>query len=401
MLAPVFEQMLTPLMGSGQGDSGPDQCVAARCTEEFRRSLILADRPQITKFEKTFPEEASAIQRMTRRAACAVITNYCQDTSVDPRAKAFRDQHAKAHGCVRANFIVRDDLPDEFAVGVFRRGARYHAVVRFSNARPTPQSDRKWDGRGMAIKLLGAPERTVLSILVPDLARHWEQDFVLGSYPVFFCRNIVDYEQFMDALLAPTGNWCEWLVRAAKWAVFIVGHPRQMLLFLRIGMKKITDPLNATYHSMAPYLFGDDRVVRYIVSPSAVDNGLAPRPGRSQSADFLREALAAELDPVRRPGERVLLDFSINLLNAADANKVEDATRWWNGPLDQKVLLGHIEIPVQNFATPDDIYACENIAFNPWNCLWQHQPLGSLNRMRLAVYLVSLQVRHKLNMLAQ
>ena len=32
--------------------------------------------------------------------------------------------------------------------------------------------------------------------------------------------------------------------------------------------------------------------------------------------------------------------------------------------------------------------------------LEQHRPLGSINRMRLAVYLASLQVRQKLNMVA-
>src|SRR5215471_17346913 len=29
--------------------------------------------------------------------------------------------------------------------------------------------------------------------------------------------------------------------------------------------------------------------------------------------------------------------------------------------------------------------------FSPWNCLPEHRPLGSINRMRLAVYLASLQ----------
>jgi hypothetical protein len=30
--------------------------------------------------------------------------------------------------------------------------------------------------------------------------------------------------------------------------------------------------------------------------------------------------------------------------------------------------------------------ACEDLAFNPWNGLKAHQPLGSLNRARLSVY---------------
>ncbi|HYU52678.1 MAG TPA: hypothetical protein VEK37_07020, partial [Gemmatimonadaceae bacterium] len=49
---------------------------------------------------------------------------------------------------------------------------------------------------------------------------------------------------------------------------------------------------------------------------------------------------------------------------------------------------------------PNQEYECEHMTFNPWNCLEQHRPLGSINRMRLAVYLASLQVRQKLNMVA-
>jgi hypothetical protein len=62
--------------------------------------------------------------------------------------------------------------------------------------------------------------------------------------------------------------------------------------------------------------------------------------------------------------------------------------------------LGRIEIPKQNFLPPNQEYECEHMTFNPWNCLEQHRPLGSINRMRLKVYLASLQVRQKLNMVA-
>ncbi len=40
------------------------------------------------------------------------------------------------------------------------------------------------------------------------------------------------------------------------------------------------------------------------------------------------------------------------------------------------------------------------MTFNPWSRLEQRRPLGSINRMRLAVYLASLQVWQKLNMVA-
>jgi hypothetical protein len=64
------------------------------------------------------------------------------------------------------------------------------------------------------------------------------------------------------------------------------------------------------------------------------------------------------------------------------------------------VQLGTIAIPKQTFLSPEQIYDGERMTFNPWNCVPQHQPVGSVNRMRLAVYLASQQVRRTLNMVA-
>lgn len=393
-----FARMLAPVLRRSEAVVTPDHI--ARYASEFLNSLVLPYPPPNPRFENAFPGEADAIRRMSLLTIRTVLTNYYDGRSLDPAIKARRDQHAKAHGCVHGEFIVREDLPDEFAVGIFQQKARqYRAIVRFSNARPTPQSDKKWDGRGMAIKLVDLTQPTALSGLASGLAPHWEQDFVLGSFPVFFCRDIVDYQKFMDAVVAPTGSWRERFVWLAKWFIFTVGHPRQMLLFLRIAMNKIDNPLRATYHSMAPYLFGDDKVVRYIVSPVGAANKPPPARGRSQTADFLRDALAAGLDPVGHPGDKVVFDFSIQVRGAAGAADVENAMRWWKRRFDEIVRLGRIEIPVQNFQASDDLCACENRTFNPWNSLSEHRPVGSLNRMRLAVYLASLQVRHRLNMI--
>jgi hypothetical protein len=48
------------------------------------------------------------------------------------------------------------------------------------------------------------------------------------------------------------------------------------------------------------------------------------------------------------------------------------------------------------FLAQNQLYDCEHMVFNPWNCLPEHGSLGSLNRMRLPVYLASRQVRRKL-----
>ena len=95
-----------------------------------------------------------------------------------------------------------------------------------------------------------------------------------------------------------------------------------------------------------------------------------------------------------------MFDFSIRVRQAATSDDVEDASRWWTRPQERIVRLGSIAIPKQSFLAQNQLYDCEHMVFNPWNCLPEHRPLGSVNRICLAVYLASRQARRKLNMVA-
>ena len=107
-----------------------------------------------------------------------------------------------------------------------------------------------------------------------------------------------------------------------------------------------------------------------------------------------------DLDPrTHQGGDDVVFDFSIRVRHAATSDDVEDV-RWWTRPLERIVRLGSIAIPQQSFLAQNQLYDCEHMVFNPWNCLPEHRPLGSVNRMRLAVYFASRRVRRKLNMVA-
>jgi hypothetical protein len=368
---------------------------------DLANSLELVDRPMpLNGFERAAPDEALLIGRMARLAAAAVVENYCEMKSSNVSACAMRDQHAKSHGCVKAEFIVRDDLPVDFTTSLFRPSARYDTLVRFSNGQGKPQSDRKLDGRGLSIKLYGVEGTTFLRKLAPERTPAGEHDFLFSSFPVFFCKNAVDYSEFMDAVSARHDTWREKLAWLWRWSWFIVRHPRQFITFLAVGFIRITNPLTATYHSMSPYLYGEDRVVRYLVSPEKPQQGPArwwtylclPR-----SPNFLRDALVRDLRPGVADGD-VVLDFSVRVRHSATPQDVENAARWWTRPRDRVTQLGKIRIPRQEFEAPNQLFDTERMMFSPWNCLPEHRPLGSINRMRLAVYLASLQVRGKLNM---
>ena len=309
-----------------------------------------------------------------------------------------RAQHAKHHGCVQASFVVHQDLAPEFAVGVFRPGARYPAVIRFSNAMGSRQSDKSVDGRGMAVKLRDVSGTSLLWAQRPQHGAT-EQDFLISGHPVFFCRNVDDYTAFMTMLALPRNTRVESIIGLAKFALFFLRRPFRVLrAFVATAIQPVTSPVEMVYHSMTPYKFGADKVVRYIATPLAKPSR-APKKNRGALGEnYLHDALVATLSPDRHPdGAPIAFDFAIQIRHAPTSTDVEDTNLQWRGRNDETVSLGRIEIPMQRFDMANQEMACEDISFNPWNCLQEHRPLGSLNRMRLAVYMASTQVRHRLN----
>jgi hypothetical protein len=274
---------------------------------------------------------------------------------------------------------------------------RYEAVLRFSNSQGQPQADRKMDGRGMAIKLEGAAGENLLDGALSKAVASGDQDFVLANHPVFFGRDVPDYARFMMVLHRPRDTWRQQLLWWVRFILFFLLRPRLGLIFFRHSRKKVASPLTETYHSMAAYLLGEDSVVRYVATPVGAQ---LPTPDAT-SDDYLREALVAALDPLRpAPSGQSLpaFDFAIQVRAAPTPDDAEDASRAWDGPDDRVVPVARIVIGRQDVAAPAGPYACEGLSFNPWNAQPEHRPIGGLNRMRLAVYLASTQVRRRLNL---
>ena len=407
-LAEFGQMLLAAVRPSQAGPAQTSSATPARYRELVNSLELPPDRPMpLHELERAVPGEATLGLRMARIAAEAVITNYCEMKATDCCIHAMRDQHAKSQACVTAVFTVRNDLPAEFTTDLLHPGARYPATVRFSNGVGIQQSDRKIDARGMSIKLHEVKTETILRMLAPDKAAAGEHDFALSSFPIFFCKNVTDYTQFMNAVSAPHATWLEKLRQGLLWLKFILKYPRQFYLFLRTAVETlltIRNPLTATYHSMSPFLLGEHKVVRYLVCPPGSQNENTTWRNLAfwtQSKNFLREALVRDLDPhAHHPGDDVLFDFCVRVRHDATSDDVEDASRWWTRPQDRVVPLASIAIPKQSFLAQNQLYDCEHLVFNPWNSLPEHRPLGSVNRMRLAVYLASRQVRRKLNMVS-
>lgn len=298
---------------------------------------------------------------------------------------ARRGAHAKQHGCLDATFEVRDDIPEEFRRGVAATPRSFPAKIRFSNGSEEIQPDRTGDGRGLAIKLEGVEGQR----LRDDLGEPGSQDFLLVSHENFFCKDVETYRVFrafrdlgkLGTLLA---------------ILSLVPHPRQVVTILRLLiLTKDYDLLETEYHSMTCQLWGEGRTVRLSASP--VDPvTLAPisprKEGRRDTRDYLRDVLAKRLDEAN--GREAAFELAIHV-GTNDPALIEDPTRSWKHA--RRIPVATIRIAPQNFDTPERRQQGERIAFNPWNVLTAHRPLGGLNRVRLAVYLASSTLRQELN----
>ena len=71
-----------------------------------------------------------------------------------------------------------------------------------------------------------------------------------------------------------------------------------------------------------------------------------------------------------------------------EEDPIDDACKVWKSPVFR---VGHLEIFPQQVETTVELG--DKLAFNPWNCLVAHEPLGSINALRKEAYRASAENR--------
>jgi hypothetical protein len=275
-----------------------------------------------------------------------------------PTGPVKRFNQGRAAGCVRAQFTVLDTLAPEHRVGIFASPRTYDAWIRFANA--SSQSDREKDVRGMAIRVSGVTGEN----LTPGESR---QDFVLNSHPVMVAANTKDFLELLKAMDA--GGF--------RQVGYFLSHPRSAVIGFQ-ARQQPTSHLDIPYWSATPYLFGPGRAVKYIVRPCEPSASTQPP---AVTDTYLTDALRERL----RNGD-ACFDFGIQLQTGARAMPIEDATVEWKEADSPSRVVARIRIPRQDVGDAETMRLCEESAFNPWNSLVEHRPLGSMNRSRREIY---------------
>jgi hypothetical protein len=291
-----------------------------------------------------------------------------------------RDAHAKPHGCVRAVFEV-PEAQAGFRHGVFAHPGSYEAWVRFSNGTVPSLADTEKDARGMAIKLMGVSGPQLLD---PRLAGS-TQDFVMINSPNFFVRRLDDYAELerQSAKNTPFRYFfADGSLNPFRWKL------RELYLGLSTRKAATASPLSDQYYSMSAYRLGPQTVK---FSARSCDNPVAGGTDRS-NPNFLRDAM----QDVLRYEDACFL-FMVQVRDEDSRMPVEDTTVRWSEKDSPFVPVARVYIPRQDFDTPAQNEMCENLSFNPWHGLTDHQPLGKVNEMRRELYLYTAAFRRSRN----
>jgi len=289
-----------------------------------------------------------------------------------------RGGNTKTHGIVRAEFIVRDDVPAHMRHGVFAVPKTFQAWVRFSG--PGPNMPADIDDVGFvscAIKLMGVPGPK----LIED--EKWTQDFISVSTPTFVTPDISSNAHLQVHVL-----------RGTPILYFLTTGFQHFLDLIMQGLwnETQTSPLEAQYWSCVPYLIGPGQAMMYSVRPKTPEYSWVPGLPFWTSPTYLREAMAKTLS------ERdVELDFLVQVQTDPFRMPIENAGVRWPVKLSPYEPVATLRLPKQKFDSPAQFAFARNLSYTPWHCIAEHRPLGNQNRARRRMYWELRRLRQTMN----
>jgi len=316
-----------------------------------------------------------------------------------------RATHAKSHGCVTGTFVLNDMIPERFKAGLFddRQSKKtYQAWIRYTSA-GRDGDDTEVDARAMSIKLLNVQGRKIWEDDGYPDEELTTQDWLGITSSVFPLDDPKSYSDFLRFQATPNPAKAIWLTLK-----YLVGptwwNPlswRWHFAMVGAGVKKagaaMTNPLTGTYYSATAYQWGQS-AVKYQFVPCHVNQTRKSIDEQhyGKSGDYLRLAMMRHLDPNADSGPDDEVCFYFNVMEQTDPclQPIDDPSIEWEG---QWVNLATVHIPRQHFARDDQVRFCDAVAFSPWNGLSEHRPLGAVNVGRKVSYIVSRDIRNRLN----
>ena len=278
-----------------------------------------------------------------------------------------RGGNTKTHGIVRAEFTVRDDLPEHMRRGIFAEPRTYPAWVRFSGPGPyiTPDIDDV-GFMSMSIKLMGVPGPKLLD------DERFTQDLFGTSVPTF-----VTPDTRANAKLQ------RWSLKNAQLFYFVNFSETHILdgVMNLLWTKTQSSPLESEYFSCIAYLLGEGQAMQYSFRSRLRTRTRVPRLPLRPPDNYLRDAMVATLSK-----QDVEFDILLQVQTDPFLMPIENSAVMWPIKVSPRVPAAVLHIPRQSFDSPEQLEFPRVLSYNPWHCLPEHRPLGNVGRARKRMY---------------
>jgi hypothetical protein len=352
---------------------------------DFPTRHLLQPLPYDPSYEVPEEGEAQTIAGLTE-AMHNIAATVDKDTG-----HAHRGVHAKSHGLLRGELQVLDNLPPDYSQGLFGHpGGAWPVVLRLSTTPGDVLDDKVSTPRGMALKIIGVPGQR-LADGIGDVT----QDFVMVNGPTFQSPTA---KQFLGSvkLLAATTDKAPGLkkalssaLRGAEKVVEAVGGESATLKGL--GGHPETHILGETFFTVAPILYGRHMAKLSLVPVSPELQALKDQPvDLDHKPNGLRAAVVDFISS--RSAE---WELRVQLCTDLAEMPIEDASVEWTAPW---VAVARLKAePQAGWTHGLSVLVDDGMQFNPWHCLAAHRPIGSIMRVRRAVYAASARFRAERN----
>jgi hypothetical protein len=200
-------------------------------------------------------------------------------------------------------------------------------------------------------------------------------DFLMQNSDIFFVDTATDFCEFTQAGVVH-----------GDYNPYLNAHPVTKRI-LKEMEKPVDSVLTTAYWSGLPYSFGGERYVKYKLEPETNDGTQPP-----DDANYLATDLARRL---RTGGAR--FRFMVQFQKNPATMPLDRATVRWEESESHPIQVATLSIPQQDITSLGQAVYGENLAFNPWHCLTEHRPQGSISETRRVVYSASAANRRNAN----
>lgn len=349
--------------------------------------------PQIEAIDPRFDENLQTVIARTERYIAQSVTS-------EGTGRAVRDAHAKGYGLLRAAVEILDELPPEYAQGIYAQPGRHDALIRFSNGSPHAGADARLGGAtGLALKIFGIAGPTLLED-EPDTHTF---DYANINAPIFFCNTVEHYLFIQELFIEAPLYFAQGVPgRHRFFRDFVTGKGTldpeewawdELLAFLTVAQSRPVNLLLSTYWTMGAVRHGNYIAkLRFAPVPAFAEAVVQRALDLASAPEVYRPALIAELRA--RPYE---FDIQVQLCIDLTRMPVEDVTVEWPEALSPFATVAKLRIPQQDISSEDNLDKMDALSFTPWRVTAEHRPLGNIMRVRKEVYRHSSILRHKLN----